>query len=48
MSYTIPGTTYRRQYRSKPRDQHMSLSDFAKCGALVWGFILLGWLIVFG
>lgn len=46
--YTLPGMEYRRQYRSKPKAQRMTLSEFAQCAALVWVIIMIGWWIVFG
>lgn len=41
-------TGYRRQYRSTPRHQSIQGADFAKCAAVVVGFIAACWMIVFG
>lgn len=41
-------TTYKRQYRSTPRHPSIQGSDLAKCMALVVGFVVICWVIVFG
>lgn len=41
-------TAYKRQYRSTPRPQAIRGEDFAKCAAVLVGFITACWLIVFG
>ena len=40
-------TYYQRQYRSTPRHPAIRGNDFAKCAAVLVGFIGLCWLIVF-
>jgi hypothetical protein len=40
-------TYYRRQYRSTPRHPAIRGTDFAKCAAVLVGFIALCWAIVF-
>lgn len=41
-------TCYHRQYRSTPKHPAIRGEDFAKCAAVLAGFIGLCWLIVFG
>lgn len=40
--YTIR-TGYQRQYRSKPRDKHMSWGNALLLGAVIAGFWMLCW-----
>lgn len=46
--YTLPGMRYQRRYRSKPKEQHMTLREFGQGALVVVGFIMVGWWIVFG
>lgn len=41
-------TYYKRQYRSTPKHPRIQGKDFASCAALLVGFIVACWMIVFG
>lgn len=41
-------TTYKRQYRSTPKHPSIHGGDLVKCMAMVVGFVVLCWMIVFG
>ena len=40
-------TYYQRQYRSTPKHPAIRGNDFAKCAAVLVGFIAACWMIVF-